>query len=56
MTCTIYILAPAQGDLYWPIIKSSMYAIAGEKVKGEQILGEILPKIRQQLVHCIVDI
>lgn len=40
----------AQGDLYWPIIKSSMYAIAGEKVKGEQILGEILPKIRQQLV------
>ena len=27
-----------------------MYAIAGEKVKGEQILGEILPKIRQQLV------
>ena len=39
----------AQGDLYWPIIKSSMYAIAGEKVKGEQILGEILPKIRQQL-------
>ena len=39
-----------QGDLYWPMIKSCMYAVAGETDKSEQILGEILPKIRQQLV------
>lgn len=38
-----------QRDLYWPIIKSSMYAMAGEAVIGEQILSEILPKIRKQL-------
>ena len=39
-----------QGDWYWLMIKSCMYAMAGETVKGEQILREILPKIRQQLV------
>ncbi len=39
-----------QGDLYWPMIKSCMYAITGETVKGEQILSELLPQIRQQLV------
>ena len=38
------------GDWYWLMIKSCMYAMAGETVKGEQILREILPKIRQQLV------
>ena len=32
------------------MIKSCMYAVAGETDKSEQILGEILPKIRQQLV------
>lgn len=40
----------AQGDLYWPMIKSSMYALIGEIDRGEQILNEILPKIRRQLM------
>nr|WP_295300544.1 SIR2 family protein [uncultured Blautia sp.] len=39
-----------QGDLYWPMIKSCMYALVGEIAKGEQILSEILPRIRHQLV------
>lgn len=40
-----------QEDLYWRMIKSCMYAMAGEAIKGEQILVEILPKIRKQLVR-----
>lgn len=40
----------AQGDLYWPMIKSSMYAVVGEIDKGVQILSEVLPRIRKQLV------
>lgn len=39
-----------QEDLYWRMIKSCMYAMVGETIKGEQILVEILPKIRKQLV------
>ena len=40
-----------QGDVYWWMIKSCMYAMVGETIKGEQILAEILPKIRKQLVR-----
>lgn len=39
----------ASDDLYWPSIQSSMYAIVGEIDKSEQILCEILPKIRKKL-------
>lgn len=39
----------ASDDLYWPSIQSSMYALVGEINKSEQILCEILPKIRKKL-------
>lgn len=39
----------ASDDLYWPSIQSSMYALVGEINKSEQILCEILRKIRKKL-------
>lgn len=45
----------AQGDIYWLMIKSSMYAMLGDSAKAEQILTEILPKIRHQLIKSSED-
>lgn len=46
----------ASDDLYWPSIQSSMYALVGEINKSEQILCEILPKIRKKLTMNSKDV
>lgn len=40
----------ATGDLYWPLIKASMYAIIGELSKADEILMNNLVLVRRQLV------
>lgn len=39
----------SKGDLYWPLIKASMYAIIGEFSKASDILSENLILLRQKL-------
>ena len=38
-------------DLYWPLIKSSMYAMVGEPIKAERLLLDNLVSIRKYLVR-----
>lgn len=39
----------SKGDLYWPLIKASMYAIVGDFSKAEEILSQNLVLVRQKL-------
>ncbi len=39
----------SKGDLYWPLVKSSMYAIIGSFAKSEDILSQNLIMVRQKL-------
>lgn len=40
----------AKGDVYWPMIKASMYALIGEISKADEMLMETLKLVRRQLV------
>ena len=40
----------ATGDMYWPLIKASMYALMGETSKADEILMKTLVLVRRQLV------
>lgn len=40
----------SKNDLYWPLIKSSMYSIIGEYSSAEEILKKNLVLVRQQLI------
>ena len=40
----------AKGDVYWPLIKASMYALIGEISKADIILADTLVLVRKQLV------
>lgn len=40
----------ATGDMYWPLIKASMYALMGESSKADEILMKTLVLVRKQLV------
>ncbi len=40
----------AKGDVYWPLIKASMYALLGEISKADIILADTLVLVRKQLV------
>lgn len=40
----------AKGDVYWPMVKASMYALIGETSKADEMLMETLKLVRRQLV------
>ena len=40
----------AKGDVYWPMVKASMYALIGEISKADEMLMETLKLVRRQLV------
>lgn len=40
----------ANGDVYWPLIKSNFLALIGESFKAESILSNSLVQVRKQLV------
>lgn len=39
----------AKGDVYWPIVKASMYALIGKISKADVILSDTLALVRRQL-------
>lgn len=40
----------AEGDVYWPLVKASIYALVGEVSKADGILLDTLILVRKQLV------